>query len=126
MGIIILLFYISLLFISVIILFTIRIIISKCFKKRIPITVLLAITVTIMLIIPVDNLISIARKKINETVINRKYNENDYLKFNENELMDLFGNPVGCLTSPAFLGLKPRKMLFFRGSCSETEVSEQL
>ena len=41
-------------------------------------------------------------------------------------IFDLFGNPVGCLTSLAFLGLKPRKMLFFRGSCSETEVSEQL
>jgi hypothetical protein len=39
---------------------------------------------------------------------------------------DLFNNHIGCRTSLAFLGLKPQKCCFFRGSCSETEVSEQL
>ena len=41
-------------------------------------------------------------------------------------LIDLFGNPVGSLTSLAFFQDFPEKMLFFSGSCSETEVSEQL
>jgi hypothetical protein len=41
-------------------------------------------------------------------------------------VLDLFGNSVSCRTSLAFFGLKPWKMLFFNGSCSETEVSEQL
>jgi hypothetical protein len=90
MELIILLFYISLFFISVIILFAIRIIISKYLKKRIPIIVLLVIAVAITLIIPVSNLSIIVKIKINETVINRKYNENDYLKYNENELINEF------------------------------------
>jgi hypothetical protein len=40
--------------------------------------------------------------------------------------MDLFGNLVGCLTSLAFFEALASKNAVFRGSCSETEVSEQL
>ena len=39
------------------------------------------------------------------------------------EILDLFDNPVGCRTS---LRKILRILLFYSGSCSETEVSEQL
>jgi hypothetical protein len=41
-------------------------------------------------------------------------------------ILDVFQNPVGFRTRPRFLRLKPYETTFLRGSCPETEVSEQL
>jgi hypothetical protein len=40
--------------------------------------------------------------------------------------LDLFGNPVGYLTSPAVFQAKALQNRVFNGSCSETEASKQL
>jgi len=52
-------------------------------------------------------------------------------KANVKSILDLFGNPVGSRglksdTSLAFFRAKALQKYFFNGSCSETEVSEQL
>jgi hypothetical protein len=42
------------------------------------------------------------------------------------EIIDLFDNPVGCLSSLAISRPAATKLRYFSGSCSITEVTEQL
>jgi hypothetical protein len=62
-----------------------------------------------------------------------KANQNSKVRDYDNNILDLFGNPVSSRTSPAFFraerlpaAISALQKCFFNGSCSETEVSEQL